>query len=69
MNEKQKQVWDEVQQQLGEHFSGFLLAIVDNDVDDDGRQFTHMTFDGGWMTALGLAEYAKLSLASDFYKV
>lgn len=66
MNEKQKEVWEQVKEMLGEHFDAFTLAICANDIDDEGHQLMQISFDGGWIAAFGLAEYTKLRLVADF---
>lgn len=57
MTEKQKEVMNQVDNLLREHFDGHALCVHMNDVDDTGASETLTSFNGTVMMGIGLAEY------------
>lgn len=68
LTEKQKQVLEEVNQQLIEHFDAYVLVVDVADANDAGDHFTAGMFHGGMATALGLCEYEKELIKAQFIR-
>ena len=62
MTAKQNEVLDTCEELLREHFSGYILVVHGEDVDDAGSSETKLGWGGGIMLAIGLTEYARHKL-------
>lgn len=62
MTEAQDQLIKEVCLKLGEHFDGFALITLVKTEEDTSD--THISYDGGFYTAVGLLEQARYDLVS-----
>jgi hypothetical protein len=60
MNDVQQKLLDEFCLKFGEHFDGFVLVTLVKT--DDHHSDKHISYDGGFYTALGLIEQAKHDL-------
>lgn len=60
-NETQQMALEKAYSDLGEHFSGVLVAVMAN-VDDRNDEVTKVYYYGGRMQALGLAVEAKRAI-------
>lgn len=62
MTEAQDQLIKDVCLKLGEHFDAFILVTMAKT--DDGTNATHLSYEGGFYTALGLAEQLRHDLVT-----
>tara|TARA_B100000902_G_C27308323_1_gene916921 strand:+ start:2942 stop:3193 length:252 start_codon:yes stop_codon:yes gene_type:complete len=61
MNETQKAMARKVSNIISEHFGHGLVVLASNDMERE--DYISLRFYGGALTAIGMAEYAKTSIA------